>query len=75
MISNLNRCIEKSNINQLKNVVSNSKSEKDLATGFGIHLISMLAGNASTKTGLREGNKCPCGCSGKLQGNTDMWIG
>ena len=75
MIGNLNKCVENGNITLLKKLVEQSKSEKDLATGFGIHLISVLAGNVSVKKDLCEGVRCPCGCSVKLEGSSDMLIG
>ncbi|XP_045181919.2 uncharacterized protein LOC123540736 [Mercenaria mercenaria] len=75
MIDNLNRFMKKSNMDQLEQVVKQSKNVKELTAGLGIHLVAKLAENASVRYGHKGDYKCPCGCDSKLQQDPDMWIG
>ncbi|XP_045179256.2 uncharacterized protein LOC123538902 isoform X2 [Mercenaria mercenaria] len=73
-LKHLNSFLEEDNIERLKKVLQQSRDEGELEVGLGIHLFSMLMGEAYTskKKSLRS---CPCGCQEKLLENENMWIG
>lgn len=73
-IDHLNNFFKKDNLMKLEKVLDNSRDEAELEIGLGIHLISKLAGKASTNTSKSK-CPCPCGCGEFLQGNEKMWIG
>jgi hypothetical protein len=73
-ICRLNTFFDKDNLWKLEKVLNTSSDDAELEIGLGVHMISKLAGKASTNRS-KCNYICPCGCGQLLQGNDKMWIG